>query len=137
MNLDLFNNRKNNNEFNNNGFINSFLDDLKSTLKKIMNEKNNIPNKNELNEGNNVIEEYNLYEKRKIFLDNKTKWGNNLAWVMDDNSVCISENGDGGPCSIKEIKLPKNAKIGEVYEEINGKYVYNREITTEISKIKL
>ena len=123
--------------------MNTFIEELKNALKGIINEgvnmnkKQNIPNKHNLDEENNVLEEYNLYEKRKIFLDNKTKWGNNLAWVMDDNSVCISEHGDGGPFSIKEIDLPKNAKVGEVYEEVNGKYIYNPEITLEISKIKI
>lgn len=53
-----------------------------------MNEKKDIPEGHNLNDENNVLEEYNLYEKKKIFLDNKTKSGNNLAWVMDDNSVC-------------------------------------------------
>lgn len=136
MNLGLFDSRRNNN----NDFVTKFIEELKNALKKLenegrsMNEKQNTINKN-MNEIDNVLEEYNLYEKRKIHLDNKTKWGNNLAWVMDKDSVCISENGDGGPFSIKDINLPKNAKVGEVYEEINGKYIYNAKITQEIENI--
>ena len=55
---------------------------------------------------------------------------------MDENSVCISENGDGGPFSIKDINLPKNAKIGEVYEKVNGRFIYNAAITEELNKIE-
>lgn len=54
---------------------------------------------------------------------------------MDENSVCISENGDGGPCSIFEIDLPKNAKVGEVYEKIDGKYIYNFDMTAKLKEI--
>lgn len=138
MDLNLFNDRKNSNDFinKNSGFINAFIDELKNALKHNVNENNNISNECKLNKVNNVLEEYNLYEKRKIFLDNKTKWGNNLAWIMDENSVCISEHGDGGPISINEIKLPHNKKIGYVYEEINGRYIYNEEITLEINSIE-
>lgn len=72
---------------------------------------------------------------KNIFLDNKSRKGNDLAWVMDEHSVCISENGDGGPFSISEIDLPSNAKIGEVYEKVDGKYIYNDDITIELKEI--
>ena len=101
-----------------------------------MDEKKNTSDGYNLNKENNVLEEYNLYEKKKIYLDNKSKRGNDLAWVMDDNSVCISEHGDGGPYFMDEINLPRNAKVGEVYEKIDGKYVYNEKITEEINKIE-
>lgn len=143
LDLNLFDNKKINNDFQNknNDLINAFIGELKNVLKNMMNEgrnmnkKKDIPEGHNLNEENNVLEEYNLYEKKKIFLDNKTKWGNNLAWVMDDNSVCLSENGDGGPYFIAEVDIPKDAKVGEVYEKIDGKYVYNSEITEEMNKI--
>lgn len=89
---------------------------------------NNIPE-------NNVLEEYNLYEKKKIFLDNKSWKGNDFAWITDEKSVCISEHGDGGPYAIFETDLPPNVKVGEVYEKINGKYVYNAEVTKELNRI--
>lgn len=82
------------------------------------------------------MDEYNVYEKKKIFLDNKSRKGNELVWIMDDNSVCISEDGDGGPISISEIALPNDAKVGEVYEKVDEKYIYNQELTTELNKIK-
>jgi hypothetical protein len=106
LDLNIF--ERNNN--NSNGFIKEFIRDLKNALKNMMDEGKGM------NENDKVLEEYNLYERRKIFLDNKSWKGNGYAWVMDENSVCISENGDGGPCSIFEIDLPKNAKVGEVYE---------------------
>lgn len=124
MNLGLFENRKINNDF-----TSKFIEELKNALNNMMNEGRNM------NEKNNELEEYNLYEKKKIFLDNKSKRGNVLAWIMDENSVCISEDGDGGPLSINEIDLPNNAKIGEVYEKVNGKYVYNNDITLELKEI--
>lgn len=127
MDLNLFNNKKNNNE---NSLVNIFIKELKNALKKNGNENKNMDKEN------NVLEEYNLYEAKKIFLDNKSIRSNSLAWVMDDNSVCLSEHGDGGPYFISEIDLPKNAKVGEVYEKINGKYVYNAEITEKINKIE-
>lgn len=82
------------------------------------------------------IDEYDLYEKKKIFLDNKTRNGNDLAWIMDDNSVCVSENGDGGPVSIDEVDLPVDRKVGEVYEKVDGRYVYNSEITRAVDAIE-
>lgn len=124
MNLGLFENRKINNDF-----TSKFIEELKNALNNMMNEGRNM------NEKNNELEEYNLYEKKKIFLDNKSRKGNVLAWIMDENSVCISEDGDGGPLSINEIDLPNNAKIGEVYEKVNGKYVYNNDITLELKEI--
>ena len=87
-------------------------------------------------EGNNILEEYNLYETKKIFLDNKSWKGNDLAWIMDDKTVCLSEHGNGGPYFINEIDLPKYAKIGEVYEKIDEKFIYNATITEELNKIE-
>lgn len=108
-------------------FKNEFIKELKDVLKNIINKRHN--------EENNVMEEYNRYEKRKVFLDNRSWQGNNLAWIMDEKSVCISENGDGGPYSISDIELPENVKIGEVYEKINGKYVFNPSITAKLKEI--
>ena len=125
MDLNIF--ERNNN--NSNGFIKEFIRDLKNALKNMMDEGKGM------NENDKVLEEYNLYERRKIFLDNKSWKGNGYAWVMDENSVCISENGDGGPCSIFEIDLPKNAKVGEVYEKIDGKYIYNFDMTDKLKEI--
>lgn len=125
MDLNLFDRINNNN----NEFINKFIEELKNAQKNMKDEDRNI------NEKDKVLEEYNLYEKRKIFLDNKSWKGNDLAWVMDDKSVCLSEHGDGGPYAITEIDLPQNAKVGEVYEKIDGKYVYNQEITVEVNNI--
>lgn len=142
LNLNLFNNRNINNNFlnQNNNLINAFIEELENALKNIMGESRNINEKIVVEEcnmdgENNVLEEYNLYEKKKIFLDNKSKRGNDFAWIMDDKSVCISEHGNGGPYFIDEIDLPQNAKVGEVYEKINGQYVYNSKITEEINKI--
>ncbi len=127
MNLNLFENR----EKNSNNFIDNFINELKNVLK-------NLENKNQNNiQEDNTLEEYNLYEKKKIYLDNKSRKGNDFAWVMDKNSVCISENGDGGPHFISEINLPPNVKVGEVYEKINGKYVYNDKVTKELDDIKI
>ncbi|MGN1326488.1 MAG: hypothetical protein ACI4VQ_00150 [Clostridia bacterium] len=124
MNLNLFENKGKENDF-----INKFIEELKNALNNTKNEKQSR------SEANNELEEYNIYEKKKIFLDNKSRRGNELVWIMDNNSVCISENGDGGPISINEIDLPKDAKIGEVYEKIDEKYVYNLEITMELNNI--
>ena len=49
--------------------------------------------------------------------------------------MCISEHGGGGPYAISEIDLPPDVKVGEVYEKINGKYVYNDEVTKELNSI--
>ena len=143
MDLNLFSNRNidNNNSNKNNDFINSFIKELKNSLKNIMkedieiNQKENISKELNSNEENELLEEYNLYEKRKIFLDNKSWQGNELAWIMDDKSVCLSEHGDGGPYKICEIDLPQNVKVGEVYEKIDGKFVYNETLTEELNKI--
>lgn len=141
MDLNLFNNKEIGNN-KNNDFINTFIEELKNALKNIMNEgigmnqKKNISNEPNSNEKNDVMEEYNLYETRKVFLDNKSWKGNDFAWVMDDKSVCLSEHGNGGPYSITDIDLPKDAKVGEVYEKIDGKYVYNEAITEELNKIE-
>ena len=143
MDLNLFNNRNIGNDLTNknNDFVNTFIEELKDTLKNIMNEGRNMNKKKNtlqeynMNEENNVLDLYNLYETKKIFLDNKSIRGNDFAWIMDSNSVCISEHGDGGPYFISEIDLPQNTKVGEVYEKIDGKYVYNAEVTEEINKI--
>ena len=125
MDLNLFENR----EKGGNSFIDKFLEELKNALKKFeYKNQNNIPE-------NNVLEEYNLYEKKKIVLDNKSWKGNDFAWITDEKSVCISEHGDGGPYAISETDLPPNVKVGEVYEKINGKYVYNAEVTKELNRI--
>lgn len=144
LDLNLFNNRNITNDLTNknNDFINAFIEELKNALKNIMNEgiginqKKDISNEPNSNEENNVMEEYNLYETRKIFLDNKSWKGNDFAWIMYDKSVCLSEHGDGGPYSITDVDLPKDAKVGEVYEKIGGKYVYNEAITEELNKIE-
>jgi hypothetical protein len=125
LDLNLFDNRKINNDF-----TNKFIEELKNALKNMMNEGRNM------NETNNELDEYNLYEKKKVFLDNKSRSGNKLAWVMDDNSVCILEHSDGGPYFISETDLPKNVKVGEIYENIDGQYVYNSTITEEINEIE-
>ena len=123
MNFNLFENK----EIHNN-FIEKFIEELKNGLKNTTNECQNR------NEKNNELDKYNIYEKKKIYLDNKSKNGNDLTWVMDDKSVCLSEHGDGGPYALDEINLPPNVKVGEVYEKINGKYIYNPEITIELNK---
>ena len=125
MDLNLFENKKLENDF-----IAKFIEELKSAIHNTKNE-----NKNR-NEKSNELDEYNMYEKKKIFLDNKSRKSNELAWIMDDNSVCISEDGDGGPISISEIELPNDVKVGEVYEKVDGKYIYNSNITIELNKIE-
>lgn len=130
MDLNLFENR----EKNGNSFIDKFLEELKNVLKKFENKnQSNIPENNNMQD--KIMKEYNLYEKRKIFLDNKSRKGNNFAWVTDENSACISEHGDGGPYFLSETDLPPNVKVGEVYEKINGEYVYNEEVTKELNNI--
>ncbi len=124
MDLNLFDNKRNESSF-----ISKFIEELKSALNNMMNEKRGK------SESGNELEQYNLYEKKKVFLDNKTRGSNDLAWIMDNNSVCISEDGDGGPISIGQIDLPEGAKVGEVYEKIDGKYIYNPDITMELSEI--
>ena len=107
LDLNLFNNRKIGNDLTNknNDFINTFIEELRNALKNIMNERIDMNKKKDISnepnsiEENDVMKEYNLYEARKIFLDNKSWKGNNFAWVMDDKSVCLSEHGDGGPYS--------------------------------------
>ena len=121
MNLDLFEGRNNN--------LADFINELQSLLE-------NMKGRNtKMEEKNNDLDEYNLYEKRKLFLDNKSRNGNDLAWVMDENSVCISENGDGGPIAINQINLPQDKRVGGVYEKIDGQYVYNQDITEKINSI--
>lgn len=120
MDLNLFDNRKREDSF-----IGKFINELKNAFENTVNK----------NEENNVINEYNIFERKKIFLDNKSRKGNGLAWIMDENSVCISEDGDGGIISIGEITLPNNARVGEVYEKINGEYIYNQNITAKLEEI--
>ncbi len=127
MDLNLFENRAR--EKGNINLIEKFMEELKKALANFENR-----NQNNLQESN-VLEEYNLFEKRKVFLDNKSRHSNDLAWITDKNSVCVSEHGDGGPYAISEINLPDNAKIGEVYEKVNGTYVYNDNITKELNDI--
>lgn len=127
MDLNLFENR----ERNNNNFIDKFLEELKNMLRKFENK-----NQNNIQE-NDVLKGYNLFEKKKVFLDNKSRRDNDFAWITDENSACISENGDGGPYFISETDLPPNVKVGEVYEKINGKYVYNDEVTKELNDITI
>ena len=91
-NIDIFKNKKLNES------LSEFITELKHELHKNDNRETN------------VLDEYDLYEKRKIFLDNKSKKGNDLAWVTDENSVCLSENGEGGSYFISETKLPLNVK---------------------------
>lgn len=124
MNLNLFENRKTEDNF-----INKFIEELKNAL------ENTISQNHNKKENDNFMDEYNRYERRKIFLDNKSKDGNEFAWVMDESSVCISENGDGGPFFINEFDIPNNAKVGDVYEKINGEYVYNPDITAKLKEI--
>ncbi len=100
MNLNLFEDRKDNDNF-----VEKFIEELKCALEKMMKRDKNMKNEN------NDLDEYNLFEKRKVFLDNKSRNGNDLAWVTDENSVCISENGDGGPCFISETDLPKDVNV--------------------------
>ena len=111
-------------------FTNRFIKELREAISKIMKEGK------KMNDKNTELEEYNLYEKKKVFLDNKSKNGKELVWIMDENSVCISENGDGGPVSINEINLPENKQVGQVYEKISNKYIYNEEMTNEINRIE-
>lgn len=56
MDLNLFENRKTEDNF-----INKFIEELKSAIHNTKNE-----NKNR-NEKSNVLDEYNIYEKKKIF----------------------------------------------------------------------
>ena len=126
MDLNLFD-RKNDNS--NNNFIKEFIEELKNALENTI---NNIQNKNE---ESNVMEEYNRYERRKVFLDNQSWNGNDFAWVMDEGAVCISEHGDGGPYFINEYDIPCNAQVGDVYEKIDGKYILNQDITDKLKEI--
>lgn len=81
------------------------------------------------------MEEYNRYERRKVFLDNKSWKGNDFAWIIDEESVCISKHGDGGPFSINEFDIPNNSKVGDVYEKNDGEYIYNPDITAELKEM--
>ena len=139
MNLDLFNNNANTND----NFVNKFMKELTETLENFVSKtksedtNGNVLTENEVTNNTNILDEYNLYEKKKIYLDNISHNGNALAWITDENSVCISENGDGGPISINEIDLPENAEVGEIYEKIGDEYVLNTELTIELNNITL
>ena len=141
MNLDLFNNNANTND----NFITKFIEELRETLENIMNvskneDKNiNVTTEEEKTDELTVDEEYNLYEKRKIYLDNISHKGNDVIWYMDEDVICVSEHGDGGLYGINEVdfKLPENAKAGEVYEKINDEYVLNTELTIALNNITL
>lgn len=65
------------------------------------------------NEENNIIDEYNLYEKRQIFLDNvNIKKGNDIFWIRDKDTVCVSKDRDNRTYYPEEIEdLPKSAKV--------------------------
>ncbi len=117
-----------------NEFVDNMIKELTEALKNKLNEGNRMSVRKNSN-NSNIEKEYNLYERRKIFLDNKSRNGNDLAWIMDEQSVCLSEHGDGGPYFISEINLPKNIKIGQVYEKINDKYILNTSLTNELNKI--
>ena len=139
MNLDLFNNNANTND----NFITKFIEELKEALENIISivkkEDTDIEfaDDEENAEEMTVYESYDLYEKRKVYLDNISHNGNDLAWITDENSVCISRHGDYGVISADEIELLKNAKVGEVYEKIDGKYVLNMDLTIAINNITL
>lgn len=124
MDLNLFGNKKTEDNF-----INKFIEELKSVL-----ENKRGKNQNE-EEKSNVVDEYDRYERKKLFLDNKSRKSNELAWVMDENSVCLSSNGDGGPISITEVDLPPNYNVGDVFENVDGVFVFNSSLTSELSGI--
>ena len=91
--------------------------------------------KNRKTEGNFINK---FIEELKNALENTISQNHNKNEndnVMDDKSVCISENGDGGPFFINEFDIPNNAKVGDVYEKIDGEYVYNRDITAKLKEI--
>ena len=125
MHLNLFENKNKEDSF-----INKFIEELKKAFEDRISQNQNR------NEKSNVMNEYNRYERKKIFLDNKSIRANELIWIMDKSSVYISKNGDGGPISMRQILLPNDAKVGEVYEKIDGEYVYNHDITSELKEIK-
>ena len=73
MDLNLFDNKRNENSF-----IDKFMEELKSALNNTISEKQNRK------ETNNELDQYDIYEKKKIFLDNKSRYGNDFAWITDD-----------------------------------------------------
>jgi len=112
LDLNLFENR----EKDNNNFIEKFIQELRDTLINFSNNKHINNDNQNLQKNNNEKEinidtKYDLYEKRKIFLDNKSRNGNDLAWITDQKSACISEHGDGGSYFMDELDLPQNVKI--------------------------
>lgn len=123
LNLDLFDHNRIEN-----GYIDNAISEIKSILKNAQNERGNMIEKDD------TLNEFEIYEKKKIFLDNISRKGNDLAWIMDENSVCISESGDGGPISISSVKLPSNVSVGQVYEKVDGAYVYSQDLTEKLNK---
>ena len=71
MDLNLFENRKTEDNF-----INKFIEELKNAL------ENTISQKQNRKEESNVMDEYNRYERRKIFLANKSKNGNGIGMYL-------------------------------------------------------
>lgn len=91
------------------------------------------------NEEININDEYNLYEKKQIFLDNENiKKGNDIFWIRDEDTVCVSKDRDNRTYYLEEIEdLPKSVQVGDVYEKIDGKYVFNKELTERVKNITL
>lgn len=69
---------------------------------------NNIKNNEK-----NINNEYDLYEKKQIFLDNiNVQTGNDILWFRDDDTICISKDRDHQTYSIDEIEdIPPNANV--------------------------
>lgn len=82
---------------------------MKDLQEFINNSKNGLNN----NDEKNISDEYDLYEKRQIFLDNvNVKSGNEILWIRDKDTVCVSKDRDNRTYNIKEIEnLPQNSKV--------------------------
>lgn len=61
----------------------------------------------------NINDEYDLYEKRQIFLDNvNIKSGNDILWIRDKDTVCLSKDRDNMIYYPEEVKdLPQSSKV--------------------------
>ena len=70
MELNLFDNKKDSN-----GFVNKFIEELKDALENMIDEGKNMK------ETNNDLNEYNLYEERKILLETKDYLPERLYWI--------------------------------------------------------